>query len=267
MFGLVDRLLFRPPTRLVDASTVHRVYLYRRTVQGDERQTGGIYARYLDLARWSTTASQTAGAVLRTLAVGEGQGTQVRNVAVVSAEFFRFFDAPPILGRYFTPSEDVPPSPAAVAVLSSSLWRTQYGSRRDVLGSTVRIDAAAYTIIGVAPDGFVGLWPYQPPAAFIPVATYAANRGRPDWAATYGTAFGLEIITRRRPDVSLAAASADFTSALVRSYQFQNAGLPDARSISDLRPRAIVASILSERGPEASSVTRAATWLSGVTLI
>ena len=267
MFGLVDRLLFRPPAMMVGAATVHRVYLYNRTVRGDERPAGGVYARYLDLVRWSTTLSQTAGAVLRPLAVGEGDDTQVRNVAVVSAAFFGFFEAPPILGRYFTPREDAPPAPARVAVLSNTLWRTRFGSRRDVLGATVRIDAAAYTIIGVAPDGFVGLWPYQPPAVFIPVATFAANRGRPDWATTYGTAFGLGIIVRRKPGVTADAATADLTKALQWSFQAQNGDLPNARPLSDLRPRALAASVLRDRGPEPSSVARAATWLSGVALI
>jgi predicted permease len=37
--------------------------------------------------------------------------------------------------------------------------------------------------------------------------------------------------------------------------------------VSDLRPRAVAGSILAARGPEPSSVSRAATWLSGVTLI
>ncbi|MGH7678110.1 MAG: ADOP family duplicated permease [Gemmatimonadaceae bacterium] len=267
MFGLVDRLLFRAPPMMIDPATVHRVYLYRRNTQGDERPTGGVYARYRDLERWSTSFSQTAGAGLRSVAVGEGDDTRVRGVAVVSAEFFGFFDAPPILGRYFTASEDVPPSPAQVVVLSSSFWRTQFGSRTDVIGSIVRIDAAAYRIIGVAPDGFIGLWPYQPPVAFIPVATFAANRGYPDWATTYGTAFNLGMIVRRKPDVSVAVANADLTNALRQSYQASNAGNPDARSLADLRPRALVASILAERGPERSSVARAATWLSGVTLI
>ena len=45
------------------------------------------------------------------------------------------------LGRYFTASEDAPPNPAPVAVLSHALWETQFGSRRDVLGT----DAAAST--------------------------------------------------------------------------------------------------------------------------
>jgi putative ABC transport system permease protein len=227
MFSLVDRLLFRPPALMIDPATVHRVYLYR-TNRGVERETGGIYARYLDIARWSTTSSQTAGQVLRNLAVGVGNETQLRNVAVVSASFFGFFDAPPVLGRYFTEGEDAPPTPAPVAVLSRQLWETQFGSRRDVLGSALQIDAVSYTIIGVAPDEFVGLWPYRPPAAFVPVATYAASRRNPEWATTYQSAFGLEIIVRRKPDVSVAAASADLTNALRRSYQAQNTGRTDA---------------------------------------
>src|SRR2546423_14569360 len=69
MFGLVDRLLFRPPAMMRDPATVHRVYLYRRTIDEGEREIGGgRYSRYLDLARWSTSFSQTAGVVLRTLA-------------------------------------------------------------------------------------------------------------------------------------------------------------------------------------------------------
>jgi putative ABC transport system permease protein len=266
MFSLVDRLLFRPPARMVDPAAVHRVYLYR-TSRGVESETGGIYARYLDIARWSTMSSQTAGVVQRRLAVGVGEETQLRNVAIASASFFGFFDAPPVIGRYFTASEDAPPAPAPVAVLSRRLWETQFGSRPDVLGSTLQIDAVQYTIIGVAPEGFVGLTPYQPPAAFVPVATYAASRRNPDWATTYTSAFGLGIIVRRKTGVSVDAASADLTNALRRSYQAQNAGRASAPPLDSLRPRAVAGSILAERGPQPSSTTRAARWLSGVTLI
>jgi len=266
MFSLVDRLLFRPPARMIDPETVHQVYLYR-TSQGVENETGGQYVRNADIARYSTAFSQTATYVLRQLAVGTGEATRVRNIAVVSASFFGFFDAPPVIGRYYTAAEDAPPTPAPVAVLSRTLWETQFAARRDIIGSTVAIDAVAYTIIGVAPDELVGLWPYQPPAAFIPVATYAASEGRSDWATTYGHAFGLSTIVRRKPDVSVAAATADLTNALRRSYEAQYAGDGRTLNLKELRPRAVAGSILTERGPERSSVARAAVWLSGVTVI
>ena len=267
MFALIDRLLLRPPALMVDPASVHRVYLYRTNLQGEETQTGGQYARYRDLVRFTTAFSQTAGVSLKTLAVGVGNDTQLRHVAIVSAGFFGFFDAPPVIGRYFTASEDEPPTPAAVAVLSQTLWETQFASRRDILGSTLQIDAVAYTIIGVAPDRFAGLWPYNPPTAFVPVATYAASRRYPDWATTYSTAFGLGIIVRRKPGVTVAAASADLTHAFRRSYLAQFDAEARTGDLNRLRPRGVAAPILTERGPERSSVARVATWLSGVTLI
>ena len=191
MFSLIDRLLFRSPAFMVDASTVHQVYMYR-TSEGKESGTGGQYPRYADMARYSTAFSQFAGVSLKGLAVGVGEGTRVQTVAIVSAGFFGFFDAPPVLGRYFTASEDAPSDPAPVAVLSHALWTTQFGARRDVLGTTLRIDAVEYTIVGVAPKGFVGLWPYRPPVAFVPLATYGRSEGPADWATTYGHSFGID---------------------------------------------------------------------------
>src|SRR5213082_4225739 len=82
-------------------------------------------------------------------------------VAMVSASFFGFFDAPPALGRYFTAAEDTPPNVTPVAVLAFAFWQTRYGGRNDVLGSTLQIGPTVYTIVGVAPEGFFGLWPTQ----------------------------------------------------------------------------------------------------------
>ena len=266
MFSLVDRLLFRPPALMIDPATVHRVYMYR-TNDGRESETGGQYARYVDMARGTPTAVRTAAFTFKPLAVGSGEATLVRNVGIVTASFFEFFNAPPVVGRYYTQEEDAPPNPAPVAVISHSLWMTQFAGRGDAIGSTLQIDAVAYTIIGVAPDEFVGLWPYKPPAAFIPVATFAQNRVGRNWQTTYGSAFGLEMIMRRRSDVTLAAASADLTNAVRRSFQSQIEAEGHTRSLELLRPRAVAASVLPERGPEASSIARVSVWLSGVTLI
>ena len=98
MFSLVDRLLFRPPARMIDPSSVHRVYLYR-TSRGVEAQRGGIYARYRDIATFSTRMSQVATFVRKSLAIGTGQDTRVRPVGVVSANFFGFFDAPAVSSK------------------------------------------------------------------------------------------------------------------------------------------------------------------------
>src|SRR5678815_2155822 len=49
MFGIVDRLLFRPPALMKDPATAHRIYLFQ-TFRGKERaSSGGQYARYKDI--------------------------------------------------------------------------------------------------------------------------------------------------------------------------------------------------------------------------
>src|SRR2546428_699278 len=106
-----------------------------------------------------------------------------------NAGFFGFFDAPPALGRYFTAAEDSPPNGSAVAVLAYGFWQTRYGGRREALGSTLQIGPTLCTIIGVAPEGFFGLWPVQRPVAFIPITSYASamavGRRGESWGTTY----------------------------------------------------------------------------------
>jgi len=270
MFATVDRILFRAPPRLIEPATVHRVYLYR-TSEGVEAERSGQYLRYTDLARWTSSFSQAAAVEERALPVGTGDATRELPIGIVSASFFELFDAPAALGRYFTPAEDTPPAGAAVAVLTDAAWKAQYGGRRDVIGAPISIGSTRFTVIGVAPPGFVGLWPERPPSAFIPVTAFGPMNGTNTsaWWSSYDHAIGISTIVRRKPGVTVAAATADLTTALRRSYQHQlDIEQPNGPwTLASLRPRAVVASILSERGPEASSFARVALWLSGVALI
>src|SRR6185503_4861241 len=85
MFGIVDRLLFRPPPLLKDPDTAHRIYLFRMN-RGTER-AGGVsnYGRYRDLATMTTSFSNEAGHTMRDMAVGLGDEAREMPIAVVSA--------------------------------------------------------------------------------------------------------------------------------------------------------------------------------------
>src|SRR5688572_18264875 len=176
MFGLIDRLMFRPDPYLRDPGSVHRVYLQ---ITGRERQITMVsfpYARYLDLNRWTTSFSQTAAFVQARHALGTGEATRVRKIAGVSANFFDFFDARPALGRFFFASEDTIPAGANVAVVSFAFWSSEFG-RRNAIGESIQIGSKAYTIVGVAPEGFTGVSEGNPPAVWVPITTYGFNEG------------------------------------------------------------------------------------------
>src|SRR5918992_4665915 len=60
MFGIVDRLLLRPPAHLKSPETSHSIYL-GRTFDGEESFTSNIsYKRYLELRDASSSLSETA---------------------------------------------------------------------------------------------------------------------------------------------------------------------------------------------------------------
>src|SRR5438132_10916330 len=270
MFSVVDRMLFRPPPLLHKPGARHRIYL-ARTFSGKEHASGYLqYARYVDLTSWTTAFARTAAFTEQDLAIGVGTEAREMRVGIVSARFFGFFDAPPALGRYFSAAEDSPPNGTAVAVLAYGFWQTRYGGRREALGSTLQIGPTLYTIIGVAPEGFVGLWPVQRPVAFIPITSYASamavGRRGESWWTTYHWQW-LSMLVQRKPGASVATADADLTNAFLRSYAAQRPGSPGLAPAEIARPRAFVASVLSERRPNESSFAKVATWISGVALI
>ena len=272
MFSVVDRLLLRPPPLLQSPERVHRVYL-ANMYRGKEFKNGGVqYARFADLTRWTTSFDRTAEFTTRELAIGVGTDAHEMTVGAVSASFFACFDAPPVLGRYFTSAEDTTPTGAAVAVLSYGLWQTRYGGSSDVLGETLQVGATLYTIIGVTPRGFAGLWPGKPPAVYVPITAYGAESGAnlglrgENWWQTYHWTWASMLVVRK-PSVTVADAEADLTAAYKRSYLAALASSPHMPPIEVERPRAIAGSVLEQRGPNASAETKVATWLTGVAAI
>jgi predicted permease len=270
MFRVVDRLLFRPPPYLLDPPATHRVYL-QWMQDGKTRTDRGIqYTRYLDFQRATSSFDLMAVFATRTMAVGSGQDARELPVSAISASFFDFFSARPVIGRLFGSDEDRRPVGAPVVVLGHEYWRTQFGGRRDILGTRVQIGNNLCTIIGVAPRGFVGVPDGAAPAAFIPVTLFAGTSTQNEKVSDYYTDYHwnfLELLLRRRTGVDLAAASADLTQAYHQSLRLeetQNAGGPPLVLTQNF---AVLGPTQLERGPEAGADVKVVTWVSGVALM
>jgi predicted permease len=82
-----------------------------------------------------------------------GEGPEGATGIRVSANFFETMGVGPQLGRGFSADEGEPGAPA-VAVLSFGYWQRKFGSRADVVGSSLTIDGVPTTILGVMPAGF-----------------------------------------------------------------------------------------------------------------
>jgi len=269
MFGVIDRLMFRPYPSLHAPSQVDRVYLKTAGWHSDNAYTVFTYTRYLDLAKWSTDFSQYAAFVAETKGVGTGESATERGVLGVSAGFFDFFDAHPIMGRFFDASEDRIPAGANVAVLGYDYWTAALSGRRDVVGESIQVGNAAYTIVGVAPRHFIGVSEEFAPAVFVPITAYAVNEGGgngADYFLKYNWDW-VQMIVRRKPGVTRSQASADLSNAFLRSWDASRLVHPQYRRADQARPVALAGPLKTAAGPNPGLEARTLLWVAGVAAI
>jgi predicted permease len=263
MFGIVDRLMFRPYAYLRDPTHTHRLY-FRATYRGEESWGyGDEYARYLDMRNFTTSFSELAGFSTTLTAVGSGEGAREQWTANVSASFWKFFDARPALGRYFGASEDLTPRGAEVSVISYAYWKNDLGGR-NVLGEHLQVGDIPTTIIGVTPEGFNGVFDANPPAVYIPITLYAGSNPANVDRTTYFTRYDwgwMSTMVLRRPGVTNEQANADVTQAFRRSLVKSG----DDRSM--LEPAGIAGSMRTSAGPNAPLEARTALWVLGVAVV
>jgi len=144
------------------------------------------------------------------------------NGAVVSANFFTLLGLEPIAGRFFHPSEDAVPDRDRVAVISSNLWRTWFGSSPQAIGSPLRINSVDFTIVGVASSDFVGTTPL-PIEVYIPTMMLRTGyRWCDDALAADCTV--LQLIGRLAPGRTLADAAAELPTLMPESWRHARAG-------------------------------------------
>ena len=271
MFGVIDRLMFRPLPFLRDPERVHRVYLeYTLRNRAYLNSSGYEFTTYLDLVRFSSSFEAHAAFADPMLAVGVGQAAREMRIGVVTASFFDFFAARPALGRWFTAAESATPVGAPVVVLSHALWQTDFGGRDDVVGQTLHIGNIPCTIIGVAPDDFSGVPDRGPSAAYIPLTTYAGFMGGPDDRVTYYTKYHwgwTSMMVRRKPGVSEEQASRDLSQAYVKSWDAERLIDPEGTPTAVARPSAVAGSVKPAAGPDPGLEARTLLWVSGVAVI
>ncbi len=126
---------------------------------------------------------------------------------LVSGNYFDMFGVRAALGRTFLPEEDGTPNRFPVVVFSHNFWQRRFGGNPSVVGSTVTLNGRAFTVIGVAHEGFHGTEPYLNLDLWVPMMMQAAVTGA-DRLSARGNHW-LEVMVRLKPGVSLSRAEAD----------------------------------------------------------
>src|SRR6201992_3749424 len=147
---------------------------------------------------------------------------------LVTQGYFEALGLTPAKGRFFLPGEVSTPGSAPVAVLSYSAWKNHFNSAGDVIGKTLEINGAPFTVIGVAPQGFLGVSAVFGPDVWLPatMAQQLLPLELQDVLERRGKPF-FQGIARLKPGVRRSQADASFetlAAALRREYPDANAG-------------------------------------------
>ncbi len=121
----------------------------------------------------------------------------------VTAGFFAVLGAKPLLGRTFLPEEETLGRDHEV-VLSYGLWKERYAGDPSLIGRSIRVDGAEFTVIGVMPPNFEWQFWSSPRKLWVPVGYTKTDFGRGDNS--------FLSIARLKPGVTQAQAAAEMES-------------------------------------------------------
>ncbi len=210
IFSFVDAVLLRP-LPFPDAERILNVW---EKPPGGERN-GISTLNFLDWKNQNTVFTAMAAQTWDSLTLTGGDVPVELRDGRVSAPFFDIFRAKPMLGRTFAPDEDQPGKQYEV-VLSNRVWQSRFGADRSIVGRSIRLNGAPYTVIGVMPPGiFDREWQdVWTPLAFKPEEMTRDYHWMISWA-------------RLKPDVSIERAREQMKAIAARiehNYPKSNKG-------------------------------------------
>src|SRR5262249_7920306 len=109
-----------------------------------------------------------AFAALNDLNVSFDRHAVLADGQLVSGNYFKGLSVVPVLGRPLTDEDDRLANP--VVVISYRFWQRELDRNAGVIGKAIFVNGTPATIVGVAPDGFVGTEGFAGPRdIFVPI--------------------------------------------------------------------------------------------------
>jgi predicted permease len=206
IFSAMNAVVLRPlpgvarPDRLVSI----------RPARGDATEAEqGSYSFYSYLRdRAGTLDGATAWGRVSLTISARGQNATVSG-NLVSGNYFDVLGVRPALGRFFAAEEDRTPGANPVIVVSHAFWSARLNAAPEAIGTGVLVNGTPFTVIGVAPPAFRGVYTGIQIDAWAPLMMQPVLRPRSNLA----DASWLWLFGRLREGVEPTAARAELSAA------------------------------------------------------
>jgi len=218
-YGVIDTTTRKPPP----FPEAERLYSVFGAEPAREKYYSTLsYVDFVEMKAQQRVFEDFAALYSGTMVVSGDELPERYTGGFVTWNFMRVLGVKPLIGRDFTPEDDLP-NATPVVLLGYDLWRTRFNQDPEVLGRVVRINARPSTIIGVMPKGFS--YPSDE-VLWIPMARDASQERRGE--QSFEASVGVMTVGRLARGVTLELAQrelAEITSRLATLYPRSNAGI------------------------------------------
>ena len=229
VFTLINTLILNPlPVR--NSSELAAVSMAE--VKSTSKSSAALPISHADLkdfqARNEVFSSLAGFTSPRVVTLQAGGASERMFAELVTGNYFLALGLTPAMGRYFLPEEDGTPGAHAVAVINYGTWQGRFGGTGDIIGKTLRLNNAVFTVVGVAPRHFIGVNAIFGPDLWIPAAMaeqLMPNEMQSALSDRNKTIF--QGVGRLKPGVTRALAQANMAaiaSGLAREYPAADEG-------------------------------------------
>ena len=212
IFTVANALLLAPtsnvrePDRLVDVG---------RSMDGRGFDTMS-YPTYMDIRAGSPMFENMFAINFepKPMSLGGEGGAEIANSEQVSASYFDVLGLVPAAGTFFRTEEENLATPLRKLVLSYGYWQRRFARDPAVVGRTVELNGASFTIVGVGPRGFHGTTILSPDL-WVPITAYIRGTSSAE-NLRCRECNGYVITARLKPDATLAQADSHVAGMMQR---------------------------------------------------
>ncbi len=135
---------------------------------------------------------------------------QAITAGTVSSNYFQTLGVKPEVGSFFQPdANDRAYGSMDAIVLSDGLWRDRFNADPSVVGRTISVNHHVFTVIGVAPSDFAGIYGGIAEAAWVPLSALRELSVDASPDPLILARWGLQAVVRLHPGVSDSTAKAE----------------------------------------------------------
>ncbi len=212
VFSWIEGILFRPYP-LVEHQ--ERLVALAGTARGETGATPISWPDFLDLQKSCTLVDSFIVTKIMGTTLSLGDRAERTIGSIVSANYFDAIGVHPILGRGFARGEDVGSNAHPVTVISYQLWQSRFKGDPAIIGKTQRLNGIAHTIVGVAPEGFLGTFVGWGMQFWVPASMEETFEGG-SYKLEDRDARWIEAYVRLKPGVTIGQAQQEMSAVAAR---------------------------------------------------